>query len=260
MAMSPKLLRPRQTSKYAALRKSLVAYWPMNETATSGDVTAEDWTKRGNDLTSNNSVLSTTGKIGDARDFVAGNTEYLSATDRTDLRFMDGRDWTFACWIYVPSSWPVGIQAFLSRDGVSAGQRETLLLMQTVSTLRRITWETGPGTTTNAVAIVSDQSSAGDRLAVNTWHFFAATYNASSTVLSLRLNAGTRTGETGTATRPAGTPVVGTRPFTLGRRPAGTPDLYLTARLDEVAKWDRVLSSAELDTLYNSGSGIDLRK
>jgi hypothetical protein len=78
-------------------------------------------------------------------------------------------------------------------------------------------------------------------------------------VLSGRLNAGTRTGETGTGTLAAGTPVVGTRPLNLGRRPSGTPDLFLTGYMDEVAKWDRVLSSAELDTLYNSGNGIDLR-
>lgn len=261
MAMNPKLLRPRQTSKYAALRIGLVAYWPMNETATSGDVTVEDWTKRGNNLTSNNSVLSTTGRIDNARDLVAANSEYLAASsDRADLRFMDGRSWTFACWLYIQTSWPTGLQAILSRDGVSAGQRETLLAIHTVSTLRRITWETGPGTATNAVAFVADQSTTGDRLAVDTWHFFAATYNASTLGLALRLNAGTRSGETATATRPAGTPVVGTRPFNLGRRPAGTPDMYLTGRLDEVAKWDRVLSAAEIDTLYNAGNGIDLRQ
>lgn len=259
--MSPRLLRPTAPrGRYRSLRTGLVAYWPLNESAPSGDVTAEDWTGRGNNLTSNNSVPSVTGKTGNGRGFTAANTEWLDTTDRADLRFMDGRDWTFAAWIYVASSWPAGLQSIVSRDGVSAGQRESLCGISSVGSLGRITWETGPGTATNSVVFVSDQSSAGDRVAVNTWHFFAVTYSESTRGLAMRLNAGTLSGQTGSATRPVGTPVVGTRNFTIGRRPAGSPDLYLTASLDEIAKWDRVLSPAELDTLYNSGTGIDLRQ
>lgn len=261
MPMNPRLLRPTgPRGRFRSLRVGLVAYWPMNEVADSGDVTAEDWTGRGNNLTSNNSVPSVTGKTGNGRGFTAANTEWLDATDRADLRFMDGRDWTFAAWLYVPSSWPVGQQAIVSRDGVSAGQRETHAVIATVALVHRITWETGPGTATNASVFVSDQSSAGDRLAVNAWHFLAVTYRESTRTLAMRLNAGTLSGQTSSGTRPVGTPAAGTRPFTLGRRPSGSPDAYLTAFLDEVAKWDRVLSASELDTLWNNGSGIDLRQ
>jgi hypothetical protein len=35
---------------------------------------------------------------------------------------------------------------------------------------------------------------------------------------------------------------------------------FLNGDLDEVAFWNRRLSDAELDTLYNSGAGIDLRR
>jgi hypothetical protein len=260
MAMSPRLLRPiGPRGRFRALRVGLVAYWPLNEDATSGDVTAEDWTGRGNDLTSNNSVPSVAGIQGNGREFNAANTESLAAsTDRADLRFMDGRDWTFAFWCNL-ASWPGSLMAFASRDGVSAGQREILCDARTSASLRRITFETGPGTSPNTQTLVSDQATAGDRLALNTWHFVAFTYNAATRVLSARLNAGTLSGQTGSGTLAAGTPVVGTRPLNLGRRPGAAPDLFLTGLMDEVAKWDRVLSSAELDTLYNSGNGIDLR-
>jgi len=35
---------------------------------------------------------------------------------------------------------------------------------------------------------------------------------------------------------------------------------FLNADLDEVAFWQRRLSDAEVDTLYNNGTGIDLRQ
>lgn len=260
MGMSGRLLRPRASSRYASLRASLVAYWPLEEDASSGDVSAVDWTGRGNDLTSNNTVPSLTGKVGSARSFTAANSERLSAaTDRNDLRFMDGRDWTFCCWLYMPSTWPAQ-GAICSRDGVSAGQRETLCDARVAGGARRIVWETGPGISPSVDVSVGDNAVAGDRLAVNAWHFYAATYTNSTRVLACRINAGTQSSESNTGTLPAGTPVVGTRPFNLGARPAGTPDLFLTGYLDEVAKWDRVLSAAELNALYNGGSGIDLRR
>jgi|688.fasta_scaffold212864_5 hypothetical protein len=261
MPMNSRLLRPLARGRYNALRVGLVAYWPLNEDASSGDVTAEDWTGRGNNLTSNNTVPSVTGRTGNGRHLTAANTEFLAAsTDRTDLRFMDGRSWTFAFWFYMPGAWPATSGAFVCRDGVSSGQRETLCSTNLIGgTQRRITWETGPGTSPNIAAFVQDSATTGDRIPLDAWHFVAFTFDWSSRVLSGRLNAGTRTGETGTGTLAAGTPVVGTRPLNLGRRPSGTPDLFLTGYMDEVAKWDRVLSSAELDTLYNSGNGIDLR-
>jgi len=93
MAMNNRLLRPL-TAGFQSLRVGLVAYWPLNETATSGDVTAEDWTGRGNDLASNNSVLSVAGKVGNAREVVAANSEYLGIASNTDVQFGNG-DWSF---------------------------------------------------------------------------------------------------------------------------------------------------------------------
>jgi hypothetical protein len=261
MPMNPRLLRPiGPRGRFRSLRVGLVAYWPLNEDAPSGDVTAEDWTGRGNDLTSNNSVLSVAGKIGNAREFVAANSEGLvAAGNNADLRFMDGRDWTFSFWFNL-SSWPAGNMAFVSRDGVAAGEREVLCIAFTSSNRHRLSFETGPGTSPNTQVQVLDQVTAGDRLPLNTWNFLAFTYNSATRVLAARLNAGTLTGQTSSGTLPAGTPVVGTRPLNLGRRPAAAPDLFLTGQMDEVAKWDRVLSSAELDTLWNNGAGIDLRQ
>ena len=62
MAMSPRLLRPRASGlSIGQLRRDLALYLTMNETATSGNVTAVDNSGNGFDFTSVNSVLSTAG-------------------------------------------------------------------------------------------------------------------------------------------------------------------------------------------------------
>lgn len=259
--MSPRLLRPRQTGRYTALRVGLVAYWPLNEVATSGDVTAEDRTRRGNNLTSNNTVPSIAGRVGNARSLVAANTEFLDSADRADLRFMDGRDWTIAMWFFVPSAWPTSNQNLLSRDAVTAGNREISFELRLAGVERRVFMQINPGSAiTNTTTFVADVDGVtGNRLPVDQWHFVAFTYTNSTRVATARLNAGTRTGETGTTTLGAGALTAGAARFSLGRRPVlPTGDQYLTGYLDEVAKWDRVLTTAELDTLYNGGNGIDL--
>jgi hypothetical protein len=259
MPMNPRLLRPLARGRYNALRVGLVAYWPLNEDASSGDVTAEDWTGRGNNLTSNNSVLSVAGRQGNARSFVLANSEYLAAAgNNADLRFMDGRNWTFAGWLYVPSAWVTGSdrQYFAARDPVTSGNREIAFDLRQGAGLHRVACTIGPGASPTTNVLFGDNAVAGDNLPLNSWIFFAFTYNATTRVLFGRIGSGVSANSTATGTLPAGTPVVGTSTFNLGRRQDGS---YFNGYLDEVAKWDRVLSSAELDTLYNAGNGIDLR-
>ena len=245
MSMSPRLMRPRATGRYAALRTGLVAYWPLNETAISGDVTAEDWTKRGNNLTSNNSVLSTTGKVGNARQFVTANSEFLSIASSADVQF--GEDaWTFALWVYVPSS-ASGTNQIFSKDGSAAGGREVELHYDgSLNNIRLFAYTSDDAATAPATASASRDA----------WHFVAVTHAVNSATATLRVNTGTSTtvrsgaktyAKTNTALR------VGARVYAGFVQP-------LTGNVDEVAKWSRVLSATELDTLYNSGAGIDLRQ
>jgi hypothetical protein len=223
----------------------LVAYWPLNEDASSGDVTAEDWTGRGNNLTSNNSVLSAAGKIGNAREFVAANSEYLSAAGaNNDLKFTDGRDWTIAGWINV-TTWTNNTY-FIAND--SASNRELLFVVST-SQGNRIDLQF-PGTAFAA--------NAGTNMATGVWHFFAFSYNAATRSLLARVNNGVGANQN-VFTLAAGAFGTSAQPLNLGRRQFTGANAHFNGLLDEVAKWDRVLSSAELDTLYNSGNGIDLR-
>jgi hypothetical protein len=250
MPLDPRLLRPiGPRGRYRSLRVGLVAYWPMNEDAASGDVTAEDWTGRGNNLTSNNTVPSVAGIQGNGRQFTAANSEWLGAAGaNNDLKFADGRDWTYAGWIWVPT-WT---SALIWTANDAASNREILFDLRT-SNGNNLGCQINPGGAAGGTVI------CGASMATSSWHFFAFTYTNSTREISGRVNDGIGT-NAASATRTAGTMAQSANPLNLGRRQFSGANSHFGGRLDEVAKWDRVLTAAELTTLWNNGAGIDLRQ
>jgi hypothetical protein len=65
---------------------------------------ATDSTSNGNNLTDNNTVLSTTGQIGDGGDFNSTNSEYLSITDASQTGLEPTDDITVSSWVNLNSS------------------------------------------------------------------------------------------------------------------------------------------------------------
>jgi hypothetical protein len=242
-AMNPRLLRPKASGfKYQSLRQGLVAYWPLNETATSGDVTAKDESGRGNNLTSNNSVLSATGKIGNAREFVNANQEFLSIASNTDMQFGD-KDWTIALWFLVSGSWSDGRMVF-AKDINESREMECGLTSSSNNSLLPVFYRSGGGAGTLL----------GSSLSLNTWYFLAFRHINSTGVITQRLNA-----TSNTVTRPGGqTWNTGNAAFHLGSRAFVGAQGYFNGQIDECARWNRALSDAELNELYNSGNGINL--
>jgi hypothetical protein len=251
MAMNPRLLRPL-TAGFQALRVGLVAYWPLNETAASGDVTAEDWTKRGNDLTSNNSVLSVTGKAGNAREFVSANLEYLSRASNSDLQFANG-DWSISLWVQ-PRATGTASQVVVGKD--TSGNREFNLFCDTNTGNNDNRFQVSVFNTSNGLSVNPiEPSDTANVNFVNTW-FHVAVVNESG-VVTLYRNGVSRV----SATRPAGQAFnAAAAEFNIGRRAFSGAAAYLTGYVDEVAKWTRALSAAEITRLYNNGNGVDLRR
>jgi len=244
MAMNPRLLRPKASGfKYQSLRTGLVAYWPLNETATSGDVTAKDESGKGNNLTSNNSVLSTAGLIGNARDFVAANSEFLSIASNTDMQFGD-KDWSISLWFNLNDT---TVYQIVAKD--ASGGREFECASNTSGGNTRLTtvfYHSGG-------SVTSVQPNPGS-LATGTWHFLAFRHINSTGVITGRINTATFT-----FTRPAGQTWNATSTeFRLGARAFSPFQSFLNGKIDECARWGRALSNAELDELYNSGNGINL--
>ena len=229
---------------YESLRQGLVAYWPLNETATSGDVTAVDESGNGNDLTSNNSVLSATGLIGNARDFVAANSEFLSIASNADMQFGD-KDWSMSLW-FNADDW--GGYQLVAKDSSSGRELECSLVSPSGNNrLTTIFYYSGGG------GVTKTEPSAGS-LAAGTWHFLAFRHINSTGVITGRINA-----TTFTFTRAAGQSWAATSTaFTLGSRAYVPFQQYFNGLIDECARWNRALSDTELDELYNSGNGINL--
>lgn len=259
MPMNPRLLRPLASgrNRYRSLRVGLVAYWPFEEAAASGDVTAVDWTGRGNDLTSNNSVLSTTGKVGLGRDIIGANSEFLSRNSNTDLQFGEGA-WTIACWVYVPSTPDQGATHIIGKD--QSGGREFLLALNVTAATNSNRFTTSVfqsnGAAAGPVGPVANNADFGNR-----WYHIAIVHDGAGVVSGYQNGAlFTGTNAVGTVTRGAGLTFNATAtPFNVGRRSFSGATAHSTCIVDEIAKWNRALSASEVSTLWNNGNGIDLR-
>jgi hypothetical protein len=246
--MSPRTLRPRQTGRYTALRAGLTNYWPLNESAPSGDVSATNWVAGGINLTSENSVLSTTGVQGNGRNFVAANSERMLGNATASSTICGTANYTLAFWFRMTSAYTSGNQGLVSNDFFSTERG-----ISVYGTGASGSWYR-PYLNLNYADATSETYGpfAADSMAPSTWHFFCLRLSG-GTAMDVRFNAIDATTKTITKAF-----------FTSRQRlffgVRFTSSDYLNGDLDEVAMWNRRLSDAEVSTLYNSGAGIDLRQ
>lgn len=94
----------------------IVSYWKLDEASgTRVDSIGA------NNLTDNNTVLSGTGKVGDAADFESSNSEYLSITDGSQSGLdLNAEDLTVLCWYNLESA---GEKYLLSKWVSGSGYR-----------------------------------------------------------------------------------------------------------------------------------------
>lgn len=248
MPMNQRLLRPRQGGiSVGRLRTSLALYLPLNETASSGNVTAVDNSGNGFDFTSVNSVLSATGKVGNAREFIKANQTHLLGGSTSSLLAYGSADWSLQFWLNLTGPLPtVATNAtVLSRNvsvsgGFSSSDFSIGLFFNTGVTNLSVN---GANTITF--------TQFGSILA-STWHHIVFT-NSGTTVSYYRdgslINTGTRTGTWATG---ANYTVIGI-PNT-----NAMATQTIDARIDEVAKWNRTLSAADVAALWNKGNGRSL--
>lgn len=249
MPMNTRLLRPRQTGRFTSLRRNLVAYWPLNETATSGDVTATNWVPGGLNMTSENSVLSTAGISGNGRTFVSVNSERMLGNATAATTLFGTSDFTVAFWFRMTSAYVSGLQGLVSNDFFSTERGCSIYMTGTSGQwFRPYIFLRYSDNTEETFAPFG-----GDTASATAWHFFCARLNGGTT-LDVRFNTLNATPKAITkafhATR---------QRLFFGLRTTGSTD-FLNGDLDEIAFWQRRLSDAEVSTLYNNGTGIDLRQ
>ena len=238
------------TGVYSSLRSSLTNYWPLNEEAPSGsNTTAVNWVSGGTNMTSDNAVPSTAGKSSNGRSFTRANSQRMSATATSSMTICGTSNYTLAFWFRMDSAPASGNYGLVSNDFFS--------------TERGVSVYVGGDAVSGAwIPLVYLRYSDSTE---ETWQPFSSVGVAASawTFVCLRLSGGTaidyRLNSTDAPTKTL------TKSFNSSRQrlffgTRYTAADYLTGSLDEVAMWSRRLSDAEVNTLYNDGNGIDLRR
>ncbi len=226
----------------------ILSYWRLEESSgTRLDSVGS------NDLTDINTVGFTPGVIGNSAVFVNANEEELQAANASVLDFDGTADFTFVCWAYVDDLDPPGSdQIILGKyddDGGSNDRQYLLFFDASTDQFRALISEDGASNS-------ADVSPANNILA-DTFIFLVMEYDASTRTLTLTQGNGTG-GDTASAVAANAIINQSARVFTIGNSITTTGDAFLDGRVDEVIVYNRLLTSSEKTSLYNSGSGRNI--
>lgn len=223
------------------LLDSLTSYWSLEEASgTRVDAHGD------NDLTDNNTVTSATGKVGNAADFEANNSEYLSDADNTSYP-SGNNDMTICGWINLES---LGT----ARRGFGQwdfGNAQRGWFVQWLDAADRFMFSVSSNGTlqTHVVATTVDPTPTG------TWFFVVAWHDATNDLIYIQVNNGTpQSAAHSTGIHDS------TAAFSIGVMHNNTvaesdASLIMDGLIDEVGLWSRVLTAAERTFLYNAGNG-----
>lgn len=215
----------------STLLNGLQFYYKMEETSGSRASEVNSLT-----LTDNNTVTSNTGKVNTAAEFTRVNTEYLSSADNVNFRGGDN-DYTIAFWAY--TTLPTTVQEFMGKAQSTVASGIDWRLFNNSGVFFHVS---------DGTNIVSRSSTT---LTANTWYFVFVYHDSVNNKIGFSLNNAVPS-ETAFTANPAH--VLSSAPFRIGAN--GSAAATLDGRIDEVGKWNRVLTSTERGQLYNSGNGV----
>ena len=176
---------------------------------------------------------------GPAAQFTAANLEYLSKTDNADLSTGD-IDFSFSVWVYLDSK---GADRFIAAKQSSATVVEwDLYFDNAADRFKFLLQDSGGNTVCTATATTLGSPSTA------TWYFILAWHDATANQCTIQVNNGTANTASET-----GVPSDTTALFQISGYNGGTS--VWDGRIQNVGFWKRVLTSAEITSLYNSGSG-----
>lgn len=224
------------------LETNLAAYWPLGEpSGTRIDAHSI------NDLSDNNTVLSATGKIGIGADFESSASEYLSIADGSQTGLDITGDYSIGGWVKLESTPSSSTSYALYNKGGNSGSDGGLgCEYSNVSGTTRIrsSWYKSPssfsrvyhnftistGTWYHIVCVVDIDAPSNSRIYIDGTSYTPTVENADAT--SANNNS---------------------EPVEVGR---SKDDQHFDGLLDELGIWSRILTTQEIQYLYNNGSGI----
>jgi hypothetical protein len=210
------------------LKTNLVSHWSLEEASGSR---ADDFGS--NTLTPTGAPGNATGKIGQAAQFVAASSQYLSIADNAALSMGD-IDFSVGAWVYLDSG--TGNPAVLSKWG-GGGARE-YLLYRNGAAFQFYVSNDGSAITFIACPTV---------LVTGQWYFVVAWHDSVANTINIQLDNGTVT-----STAHSTGVFDGSSPFYIGREQTN----YFSGRIDQAFVTKRVFTTQERTDLYNGGSGL----
>jgi len=195
-----------------------------------------------NDLTDNNTVTQAAGKVGNAAQFTAANSEYLSRVDNASLSTGD-IDFTIACWVYLDSK-PANVMCIASKeDAIASAAEWRMEWRNTTDRFRFIIFNSAGGATGIAADNLGVPSTA-------TWYYVIVWHDATANTINIQVNNGTAN-----STAELIAIVDSTASFRIGALSTGTVGNFWNGRNDELLFCKSVLTAAQKTALYNSGNG-----
>lgn len=218
-----------------ALTDSLISYWKMDEA--SGNALDAHST---NDLTDTNTVGSAAGKISNARDFEADNSEYFVRASNASLTTGD-IDFSFQAWVQLESK--TAKRQAITKGGIS--DYEYGLAYANGSD--RFVFEVN--STSSGFSVTSITANNFGSPSTATWYHIICWHDATNNQIGIAVNDGT-------ANTSAYSSGVGTNATDFRIGAYSDFSEYWDGLIDEVGFWKRVLTSGERTQLYGGGAGL----
>jgi len=225
-------------SVHASLTDDLVSYYKLD--GTTGVVVDELGT---NDGTNYGATRGVTGIINNAFEFDGTNDYVISDFDLDDYPF------SFSGWFYIPEGSSGGVVMTIS--DITAPNRHVYISASEINETITLLVRMDPSGSEEYAYIIKDIESIN---LVEKWIHVTGVW-VSSSERYLYVNGEIVTG--GDDTKQTNSFNTNINKFVLGRRYTsyGTQN-YFDGKIDEVGIWSRALTSNEITTLYNSGSGL----
>jgi len=223
-----------QVDTGGTLETNLEAHWKLDE---ASGVRFDS--VKSHDLTDNNGVTQAVGIIANAAQFVGTSSQFLDESDTPGLSAGD-RDFTFSCWVFLDA---LSFETILNKGPLSGPSNSEYTLSFNSSRFEFSVSSTGAGPTSSVSANSFGAPSTGVFIFIVVWH------DSVANTINIQVNDGT-VDSTSTS---AGV-FDGTGDFRIGASSSGGGFAY-DGRIDEVDRWNKVLSAQERTDMYNGGSG-----
>jgi len=186
-------------------------------------------------MTNNSTTDNASGKIGRCRTFGGDGTgQYLSIADGSGI--MESTACSFNCWAKTHDTGRATRQAIIWKQAANVG----FFITYRCDTNDSLNYGVGNGDYSTSASVLND----------NDWHMFTLTYNNDTGDTNLWLD-GVQVGDS-SAVKNIVADGVNMR---IGM--IGSEDFEWDGEIDSIGFWDVELTSDQIATLYNSGTGLD---